>query len=60
MLSLKVLQDIYKMQYQKRGYIKTYDENGKLLSKVPMDSVEVEQDEAPAEEADEVVESGDE
>lgn len=43
------------MQYQKRGYIKTYDENGNLLSKVLIaDSVEAEQDETPAEEDNEV------
>lgn len=42
------------MQYQKRGYIKTYDENGTLLSKVPVEEVEQEEalDEAPAEEED--------
>lgn len=28
------------MQYQKRNYIKTYDENGVLVSKVPVEAVE--------------------
>ena len=38
------------MQYLKRGYIKTYDENGNLISKVRADEVV----------ADEVVEDDDE
>lgn len=36
--------------YEKRGYVKTYDEEGKLISKVP----------AQEEELDEMVETGDE
>lgn len=38
------------MQYQKRNYIKTYDENGVLVSKVPV--VEQPLEEAPADEED--------
>ncbi len=40
------------MQYQKRNYIKTYDENGVLVSKVPVEAVEQPVEEAPADEED--------
>lgn len=33
------------MQYLKRGYIKTYDENGNLISKVRADEVIEKKDE---------------
>jgi len=42
------------MQDLKRGYIKTYDENGNLISKVRADEVVVEQKD------EELAESGDE
>jgi len=41
------------MQYLKRGYIKTYDENGKLISKVRADEVVEQKDEELAESGDE-------
>lgn len=40
------------MQYQKRNYIKTYDENGVLVSKVPVVAQPVVEEETPAEEED--------
>ena len=46
------------MQYQKRGYIKTYDEKGMLVSKVPVGKVPVGSQEIVDVESDE--EMGDE
>lgn len=46
------------MQYQKRNYIKTYDENGVLISKVPVGEATVV--EQPVGDEHEVAESGDE
>lgn len=45
--------------YIKRGYAKTYDENGQLISKVPVDAAALEAAEQEEIE-DEMVESGDE
>lgn len=46
--------------YIKRGYAKTYDENGQLISKVPVDAAALEAAAKQEEIEDEMVESGNE